>query len=113
MADEKAGGFSNFDTYTVNNILTNYKTHAKAVNEIVDRVMTWDSEEAIAIPNIMKAVKQYFRDLNDWNLTREYCSGSEESDKKHAISDMFNAAMARVNWREVATHLLELWKGRQ
>ena len=106
--DEIQGGFSNFETFTVSNIVTNYKTHAKAVNEIVDRVLAWDGEEEVAIPNLMKAVREYFRDLSDWNLAHEYWSGAEGSDKKHAMSDMFNAAMARVNWREVAAHLIEL-----
>lgn len=114
---EKACGFSNAETWTVNNILTNYKTHAEKANKIVDQIMRWDDDNDILIPRVMKTIRAYFTEVSDWNLATDYrmpgASREECSDIKHAIADLFNAALARVQWREVATHLIDMWRERR
>lgn len=116
MAEEKVGGYTNFATHTAANILAHYSTHFEAVGQIVDRIMQWDDEEEVVIPKIMTAIRDYFTEIADWNLSQTYqmpgASKAEASDMRHAVGDMFNAAMGCVNWREVAKHQLDVWRER-
>lgn len=106
--NEKHNGYTNFETFIAANILNNYKYHYDISRDAINRICTWDSEDGIIIEKTMSFLHSHFEEIADTNLARD--TKWTESDMKHAIGDLINAARARINYRELATELYQWWK---